>query len=251
MRIAPWMVLPIALTVPLTAQNAKKDKETPADEQGITRQQADEILDELRRIRELLEAQAGRGGAQVPVHAKLNLDGFQMLGAANAPITVVEFTDYQCPYCQHFHTEVYGDLKKHYVDTGKVRFFSRDLPLNSLHPDALRAAQAGRCAADQNQFWAMRDMMVSDPTKLDLESLVAYAGKLGVDVDVFRSCLTSEKYKEAVQTDVMDAMRIGAEGTPTFVIGKTTPTGVDGELLVGAQPIGMFVKEFARIEDAK
>ena len=90
-----------------------------------------------------------------------------MLGDKNAPLTVVEFTDYQCPFCQRFHVTSYPDLKKNYIDTGKVRFYSRDLPLD-FHANAMRAAQAARCANDQGQYWKMREIMSANPDKLDL-----------------------------------------------------------------------------------
>jgi protein-disulfide isomerase len=207
-------------------------------EPGITRQQAEEILQELRQIRQLLERQQQQPGP--PVKIKMNLEGAQMLGAKNAPVTMVEFTDYQCPFCQSFHTQTFADLKKNFIDTGKVRFFSRDLPLDSMHPDAMRAAEAGRCAAAQGQFWALRDIMSHHPDKLDLESLLADAEFLKLDVTAFRVCVVSEKYKNEIQTDVMEAMRIGSDGTPAFVIGKSTPEGVEGDLVVGAQPVNVF-----------
>jgi protein-disulfide isomerase len=165
----------------------------------------------------------------------------------------VEFTDYQCPYCRQFHVTVFGELKKNFIDTGKVRFYSRDLPLDQLHPNAIRAAQAARCAADQGQgqYWKLRDLMGSNPDKLDLESLVSAAGSLNMDTTAFRTCVQSQKYKEAVQADVLEAMKIGAEATPTFVLGKSTPQGVDGELIVGAQPYTEFVKAISKLDSAK
>ena len=231
-------VLPLALFLPAGALAGTKKEET------ITRQQADDILNELRQIRQLLERQGATAGAKeqqppAPVKAKLNLGGMAMLGSMSAPITMVEFTDYQCPFCQRFHTTVFSELKKNYVDTGKVRFYSRDMPLD-FHSNALRAAQAARCAANQGQFWTMRDLMVGNPDKLDMENLAGFATSLKMDVGVFRSCVQSEKYKNAVQTDTLDAMKIGATGTPTFVIGKSTPEGVDGELLLGAMPYAAF-----------
>jgi protein-disulfide isomerase len=159
---------------------------------------------------------------------------------------MVEFTDYQCPYCQRFHMTVFNEIKKEYIDTGKVRFYSRDLPLDSLHPNAIRAAQAARCANDQGQYWKMRDLMGANPDKLDLASLVATAGSLQMDANVFRTCVESQKYKAAVQADLMEAVKIGADATPTFVIGKSTPEGVDGELLVGLQPFSEFVKALSK-----
>jgi protein-disulfide isomerase len=239
--------LPLILLLPLGAQDAKKQ---PKKDTGITSDQADQILEELRQIHQLLQAQAEKNGPPQPSRAKLDLSGYQMLGSKSAPVTMVEFTDYQCPYCRQFHMAVFNELKKNYIDTGKVRFYSRDLPLDSLHPNANRAAQAGRCAADQGQFWTMRDMMSSNPDKLDLDHLVDEAGTLKMDTKAFRGCLETQKYKEAVQTDVLDAMKIGAQATPTFVLGKSTPQGVDGELIEGTRPYAEFVREISKL-DAK
>src|SRR5580704_497156 len=116
--------LPLILLLPLGAQDAKK----PKKDSGITSEQADQILEELRQIRQLLQAQAEKNAPPAPPRAKLDLGGFQMLGSKDAPVTLVEFTDYQCPYCRHFHVNVFNELKKNYIDTGKVRFYSRDLP---------------------------------------------------------------------------------------------------------------------------
>jgi protein-disulfide isomerase len=234
LRYARFAALPLALLLPLAAQQ-------PAGE-GITKQQADEILNELRQIRQLLQQQQAKAPAPVPeqpARAKLNLDGFQMLGSKSAPLTVVEFTDYQCPFCQRFHVTTFSELKKNYIDTGKVRFYSRDMPLD-FHANAMRAAQAARCANEQGKFWQLRDVMGANPDKLDFEHIVGFATDLKLDPAAFRSCVASEKYKEAVQSDVMEAMKIGANGTPTFVVGKSTPDGVDGELVIGAVPYVMF-----------
>jgi protein-disulfide isomerase len=169
-----------ALALPLAAQiPAVKDE-------GITRQQADQILDELRQIRHLLEQQQARADGQqneeeAPKRAKLSLQSVPMLGNKDAPLTMVEFTDLQCPFCNQFYSTTFAELKKNYIDTGKMRFYSRDLPLD-FHPDAMRAAEAGRCAAEQGQFWKMRDLMAANPDKLDLENLVADAGDLKLDV---------------------------------------------------------------------
>ena len=115
----------------------------------------------------------------------------------------------------------------------------------------MRAAQAARCASEQGQFWTLRDVMGSNPDKLDLDSLVADAANLKMNVNAFRACVESEKYKNAVQTDVMEAMKIGANGTPTFVIGKSTSDGVDGELVVGAQPYPIFDQKLKELGSGK
>jgi protein-disulfide isomerase len=237
--------LPLAWLLPLNAQVATH---TPADsaakqDPGITRQQADQILNELRQIRQLLEQQA-KAGAQAPQppkvsRATLNMEGVPMLGLQAAPLTVVEYTDYQCPFCQRFHVTTFGELKKAYIDTGKVRFYSRDLPLD-FHPNAMRAALAARCAGEQGQFWKLRDVMGANPDKLDIDNIVGFARDLKMDAAGLRGCVETEKYKNAIQADLLEAMKVGAQGTPTFVIGKSTATGVEGEVMEGAMPFAMF-----------
>jgi protein-disulfide isomerase len=237
-----WAVLPLVMLLPLGA----KDKEG-----AITKQQADDILNELRQIRQLLEKQTAAGsqqpGEQI-VKAKVGIAGAYALGSKDAPLTMVEFTDFQCPYCQRFHVSTFAELKRDYIDTGKLRFVSRDLPLD-FHPNAMQAAEAGRCAGEQGQFWAMRDRMNANPDKLDMASLVSWAQDLKLNVNGFRACVESQKYKNAIQSDIQMAQKIGANGTPSFVVGKSTADGVDGELVVGAMPYQMFdqkLKELAR-----
>ena len=227
-----------ALLLPLGAADQKKG----SGNDTITHEQADQILEELRQIRQLLEKQAGAPAK--PSLAKLHMEGAPMIGKKEAPITMVEFTDYQCPFCQRFHTQVYNLLKKDYIDTGKVRFYSRDLPLDQIHPNAMRAAQAARCAGEQGQFWSLREIMSSHPEALDLNSLIADATVVKINPDTFRTCVESGKYKDAVQGDLLEAMKIGADGTPAFVVGKSTADGVEGELIVGAQPYNVFQEKF-------
>ena len=228
----------MAAALPLAAQKSN-------DKAPMTRQQGDEILNELRQIRQLLEQQAkpaakAQPQEEQPTHAKItDLSGVSMLGSKVAPITIVEYTDYQCPFCQRFHVTAFADLKKNYIDTGKVRFYSKDMPLD-FHPNAMRAAQSARCAGEQGKFWELRDVMGGNPDKLDMEHIVGFAADLKMDTTALRACVDSGKYKEPVQRDVLEAMRVGASGTPTFVVGKSVGAGVDGELLVGAMPFQMF-----------
>jgi protein-disulfide isomerase len=242
--------LPLALLLPLAAQQPAPQQPAAQQTEGITRQQADQILNELRQIKLLLQQQAVKAAPPEPpppARAKLNLEGFQMLGSPSAPLTMVEFTDYQCPFCQNFHVTTFSQLKKNYIDTGKVRFYSRDLPLD-FHPNAMRAAEAARCAIDQGKYWQLRDVMGANPDKLDIEHIVGFAADLKMDAAAFRVCVINEKHKNEVQTDVMEAMKIGANGTPTFVVGKSTPTGVDGELVMGALPFAVFDDKLKALE---
>jgi protein-disulfide isomerase len=235
----------LCAALPLGAQVA-------SDQGPLTRQQGDQILQELRQIRQLLERQQAKPAApqeDAPTKAKIaDLSAVPMLGSKSAPLTIVEYTDYQCPFCQRFHTTAFNDLKKAYIDTGKVRFFSKDMPLD-FHSNAMRAAMAARCAGEQGKFWELRDTMGANPNSLDIEHIAGFAADLKLNTTALRACIDSGKYKEQVQNDVLEAMRIGANGTPTFIVGKSVANGVDGELLVGALPFQMFdlkLKELAK-----
>ena len=225
-----------------------------AQDKTITREQADEIIKELRQIRQLLEKQQTKPPApqeEQPTRAKISdLTGVSMLGSKDAPLTIVEFTDYQCPFCQRFHVSAYPEIKKNYIDTGKVRFFSKDLPLD-FHPNAMRAAQAAHCAAEQGKFWELRDMMGANPDKLDMGHIIGFAAGLKLDTEKIQECVNSDKYKDRVQGDVTEAMRLGASGTPAFIVGKSTGNGVDGELVVGALPYSMFDQKLRDVQGAK
>ena len=237
-RHLKWAALPLIALVPLAAAD-----------KGITHEQADEILKELRQIRELLEKQGtpAPAGQQQITRANVSTEGAFALGSKDAPLTMVEFTDFQCPFCQRFHVQTFAELKKNYIDTGKLRFVSRDLPLD-FHPNAMQAAQAGRCAGEQGQFWPMRDRMNSNPDKLDMANLVEAAQDLKLNVTKFRACIESGKYKDAIRSDALVAEKIGANGTPSFVLGKSKPDSVEGELIVGAMPYEVFDQKIKALE---
>jgi len=231
-----YTLLTFTAALPLAAQAA-------GDQTPMTRQQGDQMLQELRLIRQLLERQAKPAAApqeEAPTKAKItDLTGVHMLGNKDAPLTIVEYTDYQCPFCQRFHITAFTEIKKAYIDTGKVRFFSKDMPLD-FHPNAMRAAMAARCAGEQNKFWELRDVMGANPNSLDMDHIINFAGDLKMNTSTLRACIDSGKYKDPVQTDVLEAMKIGANGTPTFIVGKSVGNGVDGDLVVGAMPFQMF-----------
>lgn len=201
----------------------------------------DQILNELRQVRALIERQQEASGPRL-ARGEFEVGDAPFLGSKDAPLTVVEFTDYQCPYCRQFHQNTFADLKKHYIDSGKVRFYVKDLP-GPNHKDAARAAQAAHCAREQQQFWPLHDRMQSNPDRLGPTDLFVYAEEIGMDVDEFRSCLESDRYEEMVRTAARDAIALGAQGTPTFLIGRSTGGGVEGEWVIGAMPFGVFQRK--------
>lgn len=205
----------------------------------------DRILEELQQIRNILESTRSAAD-QPPQVVKLALDNERFMGSPDAALTIVMFTDFECGYCEQFHTQTFPDLKKHFIDVGTVRFYSIDLPLES-HKHALSAAQAGRCADEQGQFWQMHDRMQATTEELNNTTLVKFMTELGVDVAAFRKCIDEDKYKEAVLQDAKRAVFSGVKGTPTFVVGKSTKGGVEGEVITGAMPFGVFERTLANV----
>jgi protein-disulfide isomerase len=125
-----------------------------------------------------------------------------------------------------------------------VRFLSRDLPLD-FHSNAFRAAEAARCAGDQGQFWAMRNTLVANASQLGGEHIQGYAKELKLDMAVFNSCMDTQKHAAEIRKDVAQAAALRIDGTPSFIVGKSTPEGVAGSMVVGALPLEAFEEKIA------
>ena len=162
---------------------------------------------------------------------------------------MVEFTDLQCPFCRQFHVAAYEQIKKDYIDTGKLRYISRDFPLDSIHPYAQGAARASRCAADQGKFWEMRHTILLNNAALGNDVFATFAQDLKLNVPNFKSCeaTAATKFQADLQKDLTDATGVGVSGTPTFVIGRTAAEGLDGTRIVGAQPYAVFEAKFKEL----
>ena len=234
-------------TRPAESKSVKAESVTINMPEGMTKDQADAILNELKAIHQLLlnppATRTAVAAPAVPPSDKVKMSvgtGWYALGRDDAPVTVVEFTDYQCPFCRRFETDTFAQLKKDYIDTGKVRFVSRDLPLD-FHPNAPAAAMAARCAGEQHKFWEMRDaMMLDTATDLGPDSILKYGQKTNLDMTAFGGCLKDKKYTSAIQKDAADAGALGISGTPSFVIGKTAKDEIAGIRIVGAVPYAVF-----------
>ena len=160
------------------------------------------------------------------------VDNDPVLGDKNAPLTIVEFSDFQCPFCARFSSDAFVQIKKQYIDTGKVKFVYRDFPLSSIHPMAQKAAEASECANEQSKFWEYHDKIFLNQASLSLDSLKQWATDLKLDTNKFNNCLDSGKYVSEISNDLKDAAAAGGQGTPYFIVGEITVSG--------AQPFTAF-----------
>lgn len=168
---------------------------------------------------------------------EISLDDDAVKGNANAPVTIVEFSDFQCPFCAKFYEETYPLLVNQYINTGKVKLVFRDFPLTSIHLDALKAAEAAECARLQGgdvTYFKYHDKLFENQEALDVESLKSYARQLGLKTADFNTCLDSGNMEAEVKADLQDGANYGVTGTPAFFI--------NGRLLSGAYPFEEFKK---------
>jgi len=235
-------VAQVGLDQPMSAVAA-----TPPGLPAPTGATNDQIMAELREIRALLEKMAQNQATPIAAQTApvtLPLRGGPALGSDTAPLTMVEFIDYQCPLCKQYMDTVFPQIKKNFIDTGKVRYLSRNYPLLQLHPFATKAAQAALCAAEQNKFWEMRAALFANNTALAPDDLLKYARNLGLDMGKFTTSLNTDKFQPIITIDVMDVNAIGMIGTPTFVLGTTAgKDSLTGGKIVGALPYVTFEAE--------
>jgi len=244
----------LSMIVPLGAAHAA----------GLTREQGAALLEELRLIRKALEKQATATAAAAAAAAaqpgmraaapqpqqngtsRVNIDGAYALGKADAPVTMVMFTDYQCPFCKNFETQTFAEIRKNWIDTGKLRFVVRDQPLD-MHPDAMKAAEASRCAGEQGKYWELREKLIVNPEQLQRPRLSEYARSVGLDAGKFDACLDSNRHADAIKAGVVEAGAQRIMGTPSFVIAKSDGMVADGALVVGALPYGVFEQKLQEL----
>src|SRR3989449_11504500 len=167
--------------------------------------------------------------------AEVGVEGAPFLGPAAAPVTIVEFSDFQCPFCKQV-VPTLTQVRSRYGE--KVKLVYRDFPIDGIHPQARKAAEAARCAQDQGKFWEYHDALFASSPKLSPEELKAYAQQVGLDVASFERCLGSGAHAAAVAKSGGEGIRLGVTGTPAFFI--------NGELLSGAQPLESFARVIER-----
>lgn len=159
------------------------------------------------------------------------MDDDAVKGDLDAPVTMVEWSDFECPFCGRFYSGAYKQIVSEYVDTGKVRFVYRDFPL-SFHPQAQKAAEAAECAGEQGKFYEMHDLLFEKGVSGGVASFKTYASEIKLDTAKFNTCLDDGKMAAEVKKDMADGAAAGVTGTPGFII--------NGKLVSGAQPFEAF-----------
>src|SRR5215470_7840508 len=184
-------------------------------------------------------------GQAIPADEQVvvNIANAPAMGEKNAPVTIVEFSDYQCPLSgQHFNLTL-KQLTDEYVKTGKVRYVYRDLPLESIHPLAFKAAEGAYCAREQDKFWEMHDRLFRNQAAITPDKLPLHAQMLNIDVAKFQRCLDEERYSASVRESGADARALSLHATPNFCLGVSDPNGSTLRALIrieGAQSLETF-----------
>ncbi|AJM92140.1 DsbA family protein [Nitrosopumilus piranensis] len=183
---------------------------------------------------------------QPPSPVKISADDDPFFGDPDAPITIIEFSDFECPFCARFHIQTLPSLFEEYIDQGKVKLVYRDFPIQSIHANALPAAVAANCANDQGKFKEMHDMVFENQNEWNkqettdaLITFSKYATEIKLEQNTFDSCLTSGKHIDEIRKDLQDGRDYGVSGTPGFFVGNDEIGYVE---LKGAQPFESFKK---------
>jgi protein-disulfide isomerase len=224
---------------PSAATQARDLANLKEDVQQLKTQQQ-QILASLDELKKLLRARNELPAVKVP--DTMSVAGEPFRGEAGASLAIIEYADFECPFCRRFEHDTFPQIQDAYIGTGKVKYFYRDLPL-PFHQHSMPAARAARCAAEQGKLWEMHDSLFSDPASLNTDDMDARAAKLGIDTTKLDACMASERFADVIQRSMNEASGMQISGTPTFVIGTL---GANGELvnvkktIVGAFPFEAF-----------
>lgn len=236
------LVIPVALFI-LSGCNADDSRRMTALENRV-----DSLAVTLTAVTNQLNRNGGTPEAGRRDTVTVGLAGVASEGRDDAPVTIVEFTDYQCPFCARHARTTLLELRRKYIATGKVRYVIRDLPLD-IHPFAKPSARAARCVAAQasEAFWAFHDSLFARQSTLSASTPREIARHAGLDLERFDACVASGRFDDRIAADEREAGRLGLMGTPTFVIGRTgTTSTLTGEVVRGAFPITAFDEVLGR-----
>jgi len=203
---------------------------------------------DVQEIKTLLQgALGGRQAAGppppvVPESIELSVTDAYAKGGAGSRLVLVEFSDFQCPFCGRHAKQTLPQIEREYVDTGKLLYVMRNLPLEAIHPDAFRAAAAAECAGDQGKYWQMHEKLFTNQQALSAADLERYAKEAGVEPGAFKQCFDADAHGAKIRKDLTDAQAAGITGTPTFFLGFAEGGGKVKVVrrIQGAQPYPIF-----------
>lgn len=226
-------------------QRVQKNRPTLQQEIDDLKQSQQQILKELEEIKKLLQARQEPVPASEPQRPQaitLNIHGEPFRGESQARLAIIEYSDFECPFCGKYVRETYPKIDENYIKTGKIKYLFRDLPL-PIHPNAMQAARAARCAGEQGKFWEMHDRLFANQSALGAVDLQQHAVAIGLDSAKFVECLAQRRYEENIRRSMTGAERMGVDGTPAFLIGVVSPNGDVvrvSKALFGAEPYETF-----------
>jgi protein-disulfide isomerase len=227
-----------------TQAPSSSDLDAIKKELAAIRAQQEAMQKDITAIKNLLSRQGGApAGAGPQVPPSLNITGRPSKGSPQASVVMVEFTDFQCPYCASYLASIFPQLDNDYIKTGKIRYVVKNLPLQQIHPQAYQAAIAAMCAADQGRFWEMHDRLFAHQRQLGPDQLEKYASEAGVDKGKFKTCVANRAPEAMIREDMTEATQARVGGTPSFMLATAGADGVSlvpGRIIIGAQPYTTF-----------
>lgn len=249
--LAASFLIPALLSMTPAMAGKAEDVKALRNEVAALKQAQDAMRKDIEEIKKAVQSMPAARPAPPSVQkidATVPIGSNALKGEDDATLTLMEFSDFQCPFCGRHFRDTLPRLVKDYVDTGKLRYAFRDFPLEQIHPQAEKAAEAARCAGEQGKFWEMHDQLFANQKALQAEKLAEYAKAVGLDEDDFKECLESGKYAQAVRDDMAAGTKLDIRGTPSFVLGVSSGGQVkDAVLIRGAQSYEAFKAEIDKL----
>ena len=240
MRSLSILALAVLATVSAAASQPNKDElATLKDQVAQLNAQQQQILASLDELKKMVK---GPGQPELKPPPTMSVAGELYKGEPAAKVAIIEYADFQCPFCRRFESQVYPNIRDRYIQTGKLKYFHRDMPL-VFHQGAMPAARAVHCASEQGKFWEMHDSLLGDAASLTPADIDDRAGKLGMNVSELDKCISSDRFADIIQRGITEASTMQISGTPTFIIGTLDAQGnlmSVKKTVVGASPFEAF-----------